>query len=97
MAYTDLLSSHYEAFLDRKAGADTLKPDYRSQLLDACRQTMAAQQHAHKGIAGFHVSDARMDSASHLAQVFILIEYGDSTQEEVLVPMVEHHGRWMMK
>jgi hypothetical protein len=27
----------------------------------------------------------------------LMLCYGDSTSEEVVVPMVERNGRWMMK
>jgi hypothetical protein len=30
-------------------------------------------------------------------QVFLLLSYGDSTREEIVVPMVTQRGAWMMK
>ena len=37
------------------------------------------------------------DSTQQYTSVLLMLCYGDSTSEEVIVPMVEHNGRWMMK
>jgi hypothetical protein len=38
-----------------------------------------------------------MDSTLHLMQVFLVLGYGDNSQEEVVVPMVEQQGMWLMR
>ena len=43
------------------------------------------------------VAKASADTANHVANVFLNIAYGDSTTEEVVVPMVLVDGNWMMK
>jgi len=74
-----------------------LPDDYREQLLTGYKQFMAQQQKTHQSIRSVQTTNARMDSTLQLMQVFLLLEYGDSTQEEIVVPMVEHDGRWRMK
>ena len=95
--YRHLVAGEYELFLQGKAGADSLPEDYREQLLAGYKQFMAQQQAAHQGIRGIQTTNAHPDSTLQLMQVFLLLEYGDSTQEEIVVPMVEHDGRWRMK
>ena len=95
--YHHLTAGEYEQFLQGKAGADSLPEDYREQLLTGYKQFMAQQQKSHQGIRSVQTTNARMDSTLQLMQVFLLLEYGDSTQEEIVVPMVEHDGRWRMK
>lgn len=95
--YRHLTAGEYEQFLQGKAGADSLPEDYREQLLTGYKQFMAGQQKSHQGIRSVQTTNARMDSTLQLMQVFLLLEYGDSTQEEIVVPMVEHDGRWRMK
>lgn len=95
--YRHLTAGEYEQFLQGKAGADSLPEDYREQLLTGYKQFMAGQQKTHQGIRSVQTTNARMDSTLQLMQVFLLLEYGDSTQEEIVVPMVEHDGRWRMK
>lgn len=95
--YRHLVAGEYEKFLEGKAGSDSLPADYREQLLVGYKQFMAQQQATHQGIRGIQTTNARPDSTLQLMQVFLLVEYGDSTQEEIVVPMVEHDGRWRMK
>jgi len=37
------------------------------------------------------------DSLPQLMQVFMTVSYSDSTYEEIVVPMVERDGKWLMK
>ena len=76
---------------------DSLPDDYRSQLIDGYKQFMAQQQSARGGIKEVRVSRAYTDSLAQYTNVLLMLCYGDSTTEEVVVPMVEHQGCWMMK
>ena len=53
----------------------------------------------HGGIREVRISKnvARHDSVQHLTYAFLMLCFGDSTQEEVMVPMVEVDGKWLMK
>jgi hypothetical protein len=37
------------------------------------------------------------DSVQPTANAFLMLCFGDSTIEEVVVPMVKHEGKWLMK
>ena len=95
--YAHLAAGHYEQFLDGKVGTDSLPADYREQLLTACQQFMAQQTKAHQSISDVRISNTRTDSLTDYISVFLLLCYADSLQEEIVVPMVEHNGRWCMK
>ena len=95
--YRHLVAGEYEQFLEGRVGADSLPDDYREQLLAGYRQFMAQQQEKHDGITAVSVSNVRTDSLDHYTSVFLLLCYGDSTQEEIVVPMVVHNGSWRMK
>ena len=95
--YDYLVAGRYEQFLDGRVGADSLPDGYREQLLTSCRQFMAQQTKAHQGISNVCISNARTDSLADYVSVFLLLCYADSLQEEIVVPMVEHDGRWCMK
>ena len=95
--YRHLLAGEYDQFLEGRAGVDSLPDGYREQLLTGYRQFMAQQQEKHEGITAVSVSNVRTDSLDHYTSVFLLLCYGDSTQEEIVVPMVEHNGSWRMK
>ena len=95
--YDHLVAGRYDEFLEGRAGADSLPADYREQLLVSCQQFMAQQTKAHQGISDVRISNARTDSLVGYTSVFLRLCYGDSLQEEIVVPMVEHNGRWCMK
>lgn len=96
-SYEALYNHHPELYLDARAGADEMPQSYRSQLLDAYRLHTKEVESRHKGVKRISVSDAQRDSTLQLMQVFLVLEYGDSTHEEIVVPMVEHQGQWLMK
>jgi len=95
--YAHLARGEYDHFLEGRVGADSLPDGYREQLLAGYKQFVAQQQTAHQGIRTVTAGNAAMDSTLQVMQVFLLVEYGDSTTEEIVVPMVEHGGRWLMK
>ena len=95
--YRHLTMGEYERFLEGRVDADSLPEDYREQLVAGYKQFMELQRTAHHGIRSVQTTNARMDSTLQLMQVFLLLEYGDSTLEEIVVPMVEHDGRWRMR
>ena len=95
--YTHLVQGEYEQFVEGRFMADSLPADYRSQLIEGYKQFVAQQLEARKGIQEVSVSRAYTDSLAGYTNVLLMLCYGDSTTEEVLVPMVERNGRWMMK
>lgn len=108
-SYEHLFSGRYEQFLDGRVGADSLPDAYRSQLIASYKQFVAQQVDAHGGVSSFVVSrssfltdslsggQAKADSVLGHVQVFLVVSYADSLQEEIVVPMVECRGEWKMK
>ena len=94
--YQHLIDGDYDHFLEGREFADSLPADYRSQLID-CYSQFLAQQQARGGIREVRISRAFTDSTQQYTSVLLMLCYGDSTTEEVVVPMVERDGRWMMK
>ena len=43
------------------------------------------------------VLDAKADTAHHIADVYLSVTYGDSTKEQIVVPMVEVEKKWKMR
>ena len=95
--YTHLVQGEYEQFVEGRFMADSLPADYRSQLIEGYKQFVAQQLEARKGIQEVSVSRAYTDSLAGYTNVLLMLCYGDCTTEEVVVPMVERDGRWMMK
>jgi hypothetical protein len=95
--YQHLIEGDFDHFLEGRVMADSLPDDYRSQLIDGYSQFLAQQVKARGGINEVRISRAFTDSTQQYTSVLLMLCYGDSTSEEVIVPMVEHNGRWMMK
>ena len=96
--YEHLIHGEYEQFYE---GMDQREfsgeASYRSQMLDNLRQFMARQEQEHRGVLEVRVSNVTTDTVQQLTNVFLVLCFGDSTNEEVVVPMVERHGAWRMK
>ena len=102
--YDHLIHGEYEQFyegMDQRTLSDgTALSDeavYRSQMLDNLRQFMARQAQEHRGVLEVRVSNATTDTVQQLTNVFLVLCFADSTNEEIVVPMVERHGAWRMK
>lgn len=95
--YSHLIHEEYDSFMAGKSGADSLPQDYREQLIDNLRQFTYQQQRDHHGIREVRVVNAKTDTLQQYTNVFLVLCFGDSTNEEVVVPMVEQDGRWFMK
>ncbi len=78
-------------------GSDTIREEYRSQLRDNARQYTAAIQAQRRGIIDVRTIRSVKDVDSNAINVFLLLCFGDSINEQVVVPMVEYKGRWVIK
>ena len=95
--YDLLLAGKYNDFVAGYNQPNRIPKGYHEQLLLNARMFMEQQQEEHKGLAGIHVLHAKADTARHVADVFLQMVYGDSTKEQVVVPMVLVHGDWKMR
>ena len=95
--YRHLLKGEYEQFMEGKDALDDMPDDYREEMQAAYKQYMALQKETHRGILDVRVSNAKTDSSLRLTNVFLVLCFGDSTNEEIAVPMVERNGRWRMR
>lgn len=95
--YDYLLQEKYDAFVDGQYRPDAIPSSYREQLIANAKMFMNQQSQEHRGIKEVRIVNAQTDTAHHAANVFLLFAYGDSTSEEVNVPMVEHEGIWYLR
>lgn len=95
--YEHLLKGEYEQFLEGKAGSDSLPEAYRAQLIAGYKQFVAQQNSLHNGIHDIRVVNARRDTLLNCTTVFLVFCFGDSTNEQVAVPMINRDGSWRMR
>ena len=96
--YDRLLEGDYEGFLAFRNDIDKFEEDMRSELADAYKMYMSMEEQLHKGVKKFTATRAEMDTTMHVMDVFMMLDYGDGTQEEIVVPMIANEeGQWRMK
>ena len=101
--YEYLAAGDAVRFLEGKAGSSQLPAAYGEQLLKAIEQYQEEIKQKHGGILSVRISDNSVnpDDTTHadsLVNAFLILCYADSTQEEILVPMVQvSEGEWRMK
>lgn len=98
--YEHLMRGDYRQFLEGKdfLPLDTIGTINRMEEHEVnLRQFMAQQEKAHHGIREVRISNAQTDTIQKVTNVFLVLCFGDSINEEIVVPMVERQGRWRMK
>lgn len=95
--YTQLLAGKYEHYVDGFYRPDSIPASYRRQLIDNAKMFVGQQKDERRGILDVRVVNAVTDTTKRSANVFLIFAYGDSTSEEVVVPMVQHRGVWYMR
>lgn len=95
--YQYLLDGKYAEFVDGHYQPDSIPSAYREQLIANAKMFAAQQKADHGGMVKVEVVKSSADTARHVADVFLSVAYGDSTMEEIVVPMVYVDGNWMMR
>lgn len=95
--YEQLLKGDYEAFLDNENRTNNLPDNYRKQLLLNLKQFVAQQDSVNHGIDSITLGASHFSAKDNTASVFLLFHYGDKTTEQVVVPMVKEHGKWILR
>ena len=101
--YEYLAAGDAVRFLEGKAGSSELPAAYGNQLLKAVEQYQEDIKQKHGGILSVRISEnsgtpADTAHAASVVKAFLILCYADSTQEEIVVPMVQvDEGEWRMK
>ena len=95
--YDYLLEGKYEAFIEGHYMPDSIPQSYRQGLVTNAKMFVGQQQREHRGIKETRVVNAEADTALHTANVFLVFTYGDTTSEEVNIPMIESKGIWYLR
>ena len=95
--YSYLIEGNYDTFVDGYYRQDSIPGSYREQLITNVKMYIGQQKEERRGIKEVRVVNAKADTANHAANVFLVFVYGDSTNEEIVVPMVESKGVWYLR
>lgn len=103
--YDSLLAGNSAFFVRGMYLSDTIPDGYREELEANAKMFVARQNEEHHGIREIRILNCVNDTIHvgktgqriHAANAFLVFCFGDSLNEEVVVPMVEHKGRWLMR
>lgn len=103
--YDSLKAGNSSFFVRGTYMADTIPDDYREQLEANARMLVARMDDEHKGVKAVRVANCINDTimgvggkqSVRIADAFLMLSFGDSTKEEIVVPMILHKGKWMMR
>lgn len=95
--YEQLLQGHYADFVAGTYQPDSIPAAYRKALEDNARRFVHLQDSLHKGISKVDVAGATLQPKDSTVNAYLLFVFGDSTREQVLVPMVRRHQLWLMR
>lgn len=95
--YDLLLEAKYEAYVAGFNQPCSIPKGYHDQLVLNAQMFVEQQQHERQGMKYVEVLKAYADTTRHVADVFLQMAYGDSTKEQIVVPMVEVKGKWKMR
>lgn len=94
--YGYLVEGDIDRYLSLIHDYDSLPEEYRTQLYDMFAQYLDKEQRMRGGLVGAQVlGDTILDSVR--ADAFVELQFGDSTHEQVSLPMVYKRGKWMLK
>ena len=95
--YDLLLEGKCGEFVDGTYRQDSIPESYREQLVANMEMYVQQQKDEHQGIKNVRIIDAKADTTIHAATVYLVLSFGDGSDEEVVVPMVQTKGKWKMK
>jgi len=95
--YENLIAGKYNDFVDGIYRPAQIPETYRTQLIESAKMFVRQLETEHRGVREIRVSNGVLDSTSTSASAYLVLCFGDSTSEEMLVPMVKHDDLWLMK
>lgn len=95
--YDSLLAGNVKYYVEGTFMTDSIPAGYKEELETNMKMFIGQQQAEHQGISSAKVTDVSVDTATNTANVYMTLTYGDSTSEEVLVPMVEKNNVWYLR
>lgn len=97
-AYYDfLLEGKYQDFVSGYQQSNRIPKGYHEQLLLNAKMFVEQQKEEHRGMKKVEVISAKADTVHRVADVFLSMVYGDSTKEQIVVPMVLVKDQWKMR
>lgn len=96
-AYGHLIKGEYEQYLLCVQSYDSIPERYHKSLINVLKQAAENEKKERNGIANVKAIAENTNEKATYSVVRVDITYGDSTKEEIAVPVVKFNGKWRLK
>ena len=96
-AYGHLLKGEYDGYLSCVQSCDSIPERYHNSLVNVLKQAAENERKERKGIVSAKAIAENTNEKETYSVVRVDITYGDSTKEEIAVPVVKYNGKWRLK
>ena len=90
-----IMEGRYADFVEDIAYVDEMNDSYRAEFADVLADYIASLNHRNGGITS--VTAVADSIVGDEAQVFLLLQFADSTSEEIAFPLVRRDEKWRIK
>lgn len=95
--YEYIIKGHYDKYIDGFSRYDSIPDDYREQLITGVKQFAITQKEKNGGMREVRAVRGERDSLNGYTNAYLVVCFGDSINEEIVVPMIEQNGIWRIK
>ena len=95
--YDSLFAGNVGMFIDSHFDTDSIPDQFKLERVENARLFLEQQDAEHRGVNSVRISRAEYDDSLSTAMVFLIFCYGDSTNEEVVVPMIRKNDTWLLR
>lgn len=96
--YYNYIRGDYAAYVSLMESLDDKPEGYRKQMVDLMKQRHRQQEVDHNGgPMACHVKDLKIDHTGQYCEAYIVVNFKDSTEEEILLPLVLKDEKWRLK
>ena len=98
MEYYELYrSGNYAEYVKAMQSCDDKPADFCKQMADALKQHAARIKEEKGGTVGAEFLRTELHAEHSAADAYLSVTYGDSTKEEVILPLVFCQDKWRLK
>ena len=98
MAYYELYrSGNYADYVKAMQSCDDKPADFCKQMADALKQHAARIKAEKGGAVGAEFLRTELHAEHSAADAYLSVTYGDSTKEEIILPLVCWQDKWRLK
>lgn len=96
-AYAHLIKGEYDEYLSCVQSYDSIPQRYHNSLVNVLKQAAENEKKERRGMVSAKAIAENTNEKATYSVVRIYITYGDSTKEEIAVPVIKYNGRWRLK